>query len=136
MEKKIAHLQFIQEVIKRMAGNSFLIKGWSVTLVSALFVLSSKDKLMFFAFLTYIPIFVFWLLDGYFLWQERLFRRLYDKVRIIDEDKIDFSMSIEPVSNVETWSSACLSKTLLIFHGTLFVSVVIIMFLIIKIVCH
>lgn len=53
MENKTTHLQFIQEVIKRLASNSFLVKGWSVTLVSALFVLSSKDKLMFFAALAY-----------------------------------------------------------------------------------
>ena len=35
MESKIAHLEMVQAVITRMAGNSFLIKGWSVTLVAA-----------------------------------------------------------------------------------------------------
>ena len=34
MENKRAHLEMIQAVITRMAGNSFLIKGWSVTLVA------------------------------------------------------------------------------------------------------
>ena len=41
MESKIAHLKMVQAVITRMAGNSFLIKGWSVTLVAALFALAA-----------------------------------------------------------------------------------------------
>jgi len=36
MEQKLAHPQMIHGVINRMAGNSFLLKGWSVTLVAAL----------------------------------------------------------------------------------------------------
>ncbi len=32
MEQKIKHLEFIQAAINRMAGNSFLLKGWTVTL--------------------------------------------------------------------------------------------------------
>ena len=35
MEKKIKHLEMIQAVIVRMGNNSFLLKGWSVTLISA-----------------------------------------------------------------------------------------------------
>lgn len=30
------HLSILQEIIKRMADNSFKIKGWSITLVSEL----------------------------------------------------------------------------------------------------
>ena len=40
---EIAHLQMIQAVITRMASNSFLIKGWSVTLVAALFALAAAN---------------------------------------------------------------------------------------------
>jgi len=31
MENKIKHLEMLQNVIARMASNSFIIKGWSVT---------------------------------------------------------------------------------------------------------
>jgi len=37
MEKKLKHLEMLQGVINRMANNSFLLKGWSVVLISALF---------------------------------------------------------------------------------------------------
>ncbi len=43
MERKIKHLEFIQIVISRMNSNSFLIKGWTITLMSALFALAAKD---------------------------------------------------------------------------------------------
>jgi hypothetical protein len=35
MGDKIKHLEMIQAVISRLANNSFLLKGWSITLVSA-----------------------------------------------------------------------------------------------------
>jgi hypothetical protein len=41
MDAQIAHLQMIQAVITRMGSNSFLLKGWSVTLVAALFALAA-----------------------------------------------------------------------------------------------
>ena len=37
------HLELIQGVINRMAGNSFHLKGWSVVLVSALFALAASN---------------------------------------------------------------------------------------------
>ena len=119
MEKKLAHLQMVQGIVNRLSQNSFLLKGWSVVLVSALFALSASNLKMFFIYLAYFPALAFWILDGYFLWQERLFRALYDYIRDLDEDKIDFSMDTSIVKdNVATWIEVIFSKTLLIFHGT------------------
>ena len=33
-ENKLKHLEFIQNIITRMNSNSFVIKGWSITLVT------------------------------------------------------------------------------------------------------
>ena len=118
MEKKLKHLEMLQSVINRMANNSFLLKGWSVVLISALFALAAKDSQIYFIYLAYFPSIAFWNLDGYFLWQERLYRKLYDKVRLQDESEIDFSMDTRPVvGEVESWSQAAFSKTLRVFHG-------------------
>ena len=43
-----------------------------------------------FVLLAYIPVFVFWGLDGYIFWKEKKFRKLYDYVRQIEEAEIDF----------------------------------------------
>lgn len=101
MEAKIQHLQMIQGIINRMAGNSFLLKGWAVTLVAGIFALSSNDTDKLYFLIAYIPILVFWGLDAYYLRQERLYRGLYDLVRDKNEQEIDFSMNTS-ISEIQT----------------------------------
>lgn len=43
MDNKVKHLEFIQGVVNRLSTDSFLLKGWSVVLVSALFALSASQ---------------------------------------------------------------------------------------------
>ena len=128
MDNKLKHLEFIQGVVNRLARNSFLLKGWSVVLVSALFTLSATNTRLYFIYLAYFPAIAFWILDGYFLWQERLFRALYDHVRALDENEVDFSMDTRPfLSHVSSWSETCISVTLRIFHGVVLATIIIVM---------
>ena len=121
MEAKLKHLEFIQGVINRLATDSFRMKGWAVVLVSALFVLLVREGRLDVVPVALVPVAVFWGLDGYFLWQERLFRALYDHVRALDETKIDFSMDIRRFKTGynRTWLGATLSRTLFLFYSAL-----------------
>jgi len=133
MESKLKHLEMIQGVINRMAGNSFLLKGWSVILISALFALAAKDTNQFFIYLAYFPCVAFWSLDGYFLWQERMYRKLYNEVATKPEDAIDFNLNaIKYKEEVDSWFSTCFSVTLRMFHGVIFGVIVLIMAIIIS----
>lgn len=133
MEIKTKHLEMIQGVINRLSTNSFLLKGWSVVLISALFALSAGDSNPAFIYLAYIPAFVFWGLDGYFLREERKFRALYNSVRKKDESDIDFSMNTEVVAGqAGSWMVATISTTLVPFHGVLIVAVVVVMVLTVR----
>jgi hypothetical protein len=128
VEMKVKHLEMIQGVVNRLSTNSFLLKGWSVVLVSALFALAAKEANPLFAYLAYFPTGVFWALDGYFLHQERLFRALYDRVRMMAEEEVDYSMDTSPVQqDVPCFWCTVFSKTLAFFHGTVFGTVVLIM---------
>jgi len=130
-ENKRKHLEFIQNVITRMNTNSFLIKGWSVTLVSALFALAAKDANIKYAIVAYVPIFVFWALDGFFLSQERQYRKLYEDVSNKPEDRIDFSMNAAGWNTGNaSWPACVFSKTLSPYHGALLAVVCIVMFVI------
>src|SRR6266849_541276 len=114
---KLKHLEFIQSVINRMSGNCFLLKGWSVTLVAALFALAAKDANKNYVIVAYFPVVIFWVIDAYFLSQERLFRGLYDDIRKKKEDEIDFSMNAEQYyCRRNSWASSFFSKTLLLFY--------------------
>ena len=96
MEKKHKHIDLIQEVVNRMAQHSFILKGWGVTLVVAVFALNAKDGLdKNYLLAAIIPVVIFWFLDGYYLQKERLFRALFDEVRIKEEADIDYSMDIK-----------------------------------------
>ena len=64
MENKRKHLELIQNVISRMAKNSFMLKGWAVTLVAGIFALSGKDTNKLYFLVAYIPVIVFWGLDA------------------------------------------------------------------------
>jgi len=124
MDKTIAHLGFIQGIITRMGGNSFLLKGWSVTLVAALFALSAKDANNNFVLIAYFPVLVFWFLDAFFLHQEKLFRKLYEEVAAGNIPSDLFTMNTLLVRDrVPSIIRVFFSKTLLPFHGVIVVIV-------------
>jgi hypothetical protein len=124
---KEKHLEFTQGVINRMGQNSFLIKGWTVTLVSALFALAAKDSNQKFVIVAYFPTVVFWLLDSYYLYQERLFRKVYDDVR--QQMTVDYSLKTKKFDKgLSDWASAAFSKTILLFYGIVIVTLIIVMF--------
>ena len=111
---KIKYSQFIQSVINHLASDSFRMKGWCVVLFAALFVLLALEGRIEFAIITLAPVIAFWGLDGYFLWQERLYRALYDHVRTLEEVEVDFSMNVSAfrTDRPRTWPIATFSRTL------------------------
>lgn len=118
MENKIRYLEMIQNVMSRMASNSFLLKGWTVTIVVGLFAFANKDdmnsKYILFAL---IPTLFFWPLDGFFIRQEWLFKKLYEHVITVGETDVNFSMKTDQFKTDKvSWIKAIFSKTLLIFY--------------------
>lgn len=123
----IEHLKMIQNVIDRLARNSFWLRGWNATLAVGwlAFVtrVGAEDALAWYWPLA--PLLMLFFLDGYYLWQERLFRRLYDHTR--QQENADFSMSTAPFRASETYLAAVFSRTTLLFHGALGVTLVLIL---------
>lgn len=105
MNNKMKHLEMIQDVIKRMASNSFMLKGWAVTLVAGIFALSSKDSNLLFSLISYIPIIIFWGLDSYYLMQERRFRALYDFIRKQENTNFNMMLPSELLTQKMKWQN-------------------------------
>ncbi len=118
-DHRLEHLKMIQSVIARMAQNSFLVKGWSVTLVTAVMALTLRDSNKGFVLLALYPALVFWGLDAYYLRQERLFRELYDTVRGSATDSAAaFSMDTSQFDRVvPSWWSTLFALTVVALHG-------------------
>ena len=118
MEKKLKHLEFIHNTIDRMSTIFFTIKGWCVTLTSVLYTVSKGEKNSI-LLISLLLIFLFWILDSYFLSQERKYRDLYNDVCKKEESEIDFSMKTEQYANNHKIYSIFLSQSLLMFYGIL-----------------
>lgn len=74
-------IDLIQECIKRMANNSFLLKGWTISLVAVVLALSEKNVNPYFlGLIVLVPLVSFWYLDAFFLYTEKLYRKMYEWV--------------------------------------------------------
>lgn len=127
-EDSLKHLEFIQNIVTRMANNSFLLKGWTVTIVSALFALAAQNSNSKFVILAFLPVLTFWALDAYYLWQERLYRKLYDDVRKGKYSTVEsFSLDATPHrKNVPSWGRTAVSNTIIIFYGSMVITIFIV----------
>ncbi len=131
-EKVVKHLEMIQAVIKRLTIKSFFVKGASLLLVITSQVLFISMVLLSFQKDTYVPeekpfvfavaavlvffILEFWILDGFFLWLERLFRYHYDAVRQQEDTDFNMNVGIHNNKSFSSWGSAIFSVTLVIFY--------------------
>ena len=99
--ERMKHLEMIQAVISRLANNSFTIKGWGLTVVSAMFALgAAKDGNPRMLIVALIPALAFGLLDAYYLWLERIWRGHYSRVRLAPDD-YPFDMKINDLKKIE-----------------------------------
>lgn len=124
----LKHLELIQSVINRMSMNSFVLKGWTVTVASALlaFIISNPQPLL--GTIVLFSVLSFWGLDAYYLRQERLFRRLYDDVRkgnLAGKGNVDpFSLSTAPYRpKVYSWFRTLWSQSVVGLHGVIVIVV-------------
>jgi hypothetical protein len=117
MEAKLKHLEFIQTAIGRMATNSFLFKGWAITIAAGLFAFAAVNNKKALVIIALVSTILFWGLDGYYLWLERGFVELYRKVSAKAESEIDFAMKIDKTYAVRKWLKTCLRPHLWLFYG-------------------
>ena len=74
-----------------MSNHGFLLKGWMITIVAGLVALSVTESKPALALVGMLAAAFMWCLDGYFLWREKHFIALYNRVR--DASEIDFNMA-------------------------------------------
>jgi hypothetical protein len=76
----IAHINLIEGIINRLAGNSASCKTWCLTLVAALLSFAGTAHNAAVMVVALIPIVAFGYLDASYLAQERGYRVLYGRV--------------------------------------------------------
>lgn len=118
-ETFVTELEFIQNVIDRQSDNSFKVKGWTITLVVVTLLFRQNDIQVIVAF---VPLFVFWYLDAYYLRLERQYRELYNRVRRDSDASERERFDMEPPEledkEGEMWR-IMVSPSLALLYGTI-----------------
>ena len=73
-----AHMNLLQGIINRLAGNSSSCKTWCLTLVASLLSLSGATHVPAIAVTALVPVVVFGLMDWMYLAHEVAYRNLFD----------------------------------------------------------
>lgn len=113
------HLEFLQAVITRLAGNSFLIKGWSITLTTAIIGLAVKEGGPAFALVGLVPVAIFAFLDAYYLGLERSFRTRFKTAADAHVAKTDPSFDMSIGFTAADFFTALFRPAILLPHGML-----------------
>src|ERR1700735_1445978 len=122
-DARIKHLEFIQGVISRLSTNSFITKGWGLTVAAAIYGFAADRLSPWIAAVGFVSTIGFWWLEAYFLRQERLFRCLYDDARRPDTAVALFSMHVRLYCSkpLVRWPKVIFSITLVLFYGIIFI---------------
>ncbi|MFJ8489373.1 hypothetical protein ACIRBZ_13550 [Streptomyces sp. NPDC094038] len=119
-EQDVKHLELLQSVISRLGNNSFLVKGWCITLDSTLTAMAHGRPPWSTIPVTVTVAIGFWLLDGYYLRQERLFRGLHERVATGGEAPPPrFTMDAHRYGGEAPWLPVLLSRPMLFCYGSL-----------------
>ena len=129
----IEHLKLVQSVVNRMAGNSALVKTWTIPAVAAILVFSGIADFPHWlvAFGGCILVIAFWTLDARYLQLERSYIKLYDavadqsSVKPYDLDSSPYITEVGSVWNI-AWSWSVLSFYAPLFLITLALFIVLI----------
>lgn len=150
MENKHKHLEFIQAIINRHNSNSFMLKGWTIAILSAILAFAGTLNNPYIVLIAFIPIMMFWGLDAFYLSNERCFIDLYtavskgeyilprskrkkDDFSVSTEEKErgtipDFSMDFErfEIWTDNSWRTVLFSKTIKYYYISLLIVSIII----------
>lgn len=136
-------LDLVQNCINRMSNNSFIIKGWTITIVVAIITLITPNKSDFKIQIGIsILITLCWLFDCYFLRLERLYRAKYQWLVVnraegaslkylYDLNPYNQNMRLEDLSNCN-FIRVLFSHTLFYYYGSVLIFVNLVYFYVFK----
>ena len=88
-EKRIRYLEFIENIISRMANCSFRCKEFCILSITGLLAVyaSISAHPNFIILFCLFPSLLFWIMDSYYLYKERLYRLLYIKNQVFEKEE-------------------------------------------------
>lgn len=119
-DARMKHLEFVQAAITRMASNSFVFKGWAISLASGLAAFAAIESTKPLLIIVLLSTGLFWAMDAYYLWLERGFVKRW--VEIADapaSQPVDFNMRPVKDGGFCGWVAVFFRWHLLLFYGVI-----------------
>lgn len=114
--------EIVQGIIKRKSNHSFLLKGWTVSLIVATLIFQGQRVHVMIAF---IPLIAFWFLDAHYLQRIRRYKALYkwdiENRLKTDEYMFDININDRFGKAVPSRPELMVSEKLIWFYGSLFI---------------
>jgi hypothetical protein len=123
---RVKHLEMLDSVISRIAGQGASLKNYCITLTTAAcgFAITLQKPVV--ALLSLVPVIVFALLDAQYLRLERRFRAVFEDVRLGNWKSVpSFDMRTASALKASYWS-ALSSWSIAIFYAPLAIGVIIV----------
>ena len=128
-ELRVKHLEMVQGVVTRLAGQGATIKNYCITVTTAVCGFAITLQRPFVALLALFPIVIFALLDAQYLRVERRFRALFDQFRREDWGELpSFQISLNAAPEI-AYVSVLRSWSIFNFYAPLALGVVIVVLL-------
>lgn len=93
MEKKIRHLEMVERAIARNGLYRIIIKCLTMFFITSMLALYDSYANDAYLMVVLVPMAVLCFIDAFYLQQQRLYSSLFDHVRYLSEDQIDFNLS-------------------------------------------
>lgn len=115
-----------------MASNSFLFKGWSITIIAGITAFAAKDSNPLLMIVPIVATLLFWGVDAYYLMLERAFRAIYDNVAMRQPTAIDYALKPKKEHiGAGAWLKVLFGRPMLyIFYGTVLIMLAVMAFII------
>lgn len=115
-------IDLIQGCINRMAQNSFMLKGWALTIFAGVTAFTKGENFsdpVTLIFTTIVPFVCFWILDTFFLRTEKKYRKMYEEMLIKRKaNNADGQYNLNPRRfKVECFLKVMFSTTMILFYG-------------------
>lgn len=127
MEKKLAHLKMLVDLLDMVNRSDVYAKRWAVSFSAVFIALGTQQPGLRVAYLAILPLLLLWFIDAQNYRREYLLRTLYDRVRALPEEQIDFSINVEALPEARRGTlSWMFCSSALTFYGAMVAGVIVV----------
>ena len=95
MSKKVAHLNMLVSMLDMVNRSDVSAKRWAVSFTAVFLALATQQQGFRIAYLACVPLVLLWYVDAQNYRKEALINAMFERVRNLPEESVDFSIDLE-----------------------------------------